>query len=289
MRGGREAAGAASGGWLVPMARKLRTAAYQSAAPMDYAFRRLNGLAHYPPLHLRRHVGGMSAGFNGPSYEFVAYLRLLAGLRDGDRVWDFGCGCGLLELALHDLGWHGRLIGTDIHKPCIDWARKHLTTRFAGDQFIHMDVFNAGYWPSGKSNAREWLSGFDEREFDVVVAKSLFTHVLPDEIGVYLEAIADRLKPGGRALLTFFVLSEEQALLAGTGRNRLSFHSYAEGGRCAVRTPLAPTAAVAYERNYLMDRFRSAGFRPEGISFRDGAWTGRADGLSFQDIAVVEK
>jgi SAM-dependent methyltransferase len=274
---------------LLPLLRTLRAAVYRSAAPLDFLFRSMNRLKAYPPLHLRRHVGGQSAGFNGPAYEFVAYLRLLADLRDGDSLWDLGCGCGLLELALHDLGWRGRLIGTDIHGPCIDWARKRLATRFDGHRFIHMDVFNAAYSPRGRSSARDWLGRFDESGFDVVVAKSFFTHVLPDELGVYLEQIAGRLRAGGTALLSFFLLSEEQALAAESGRSRLSFHPYAEEGRCAVRSPWAPTAAVAYERGYLTDRFRSAGFAMDGLTVRHGAWSGREGALSFQDIVLARK
>ena len=231
----------------------------------------------------------MRAGFNGPGYEFVAYLRLLAQLRDGGFLWDIGCGCGMLELALQDLGWQGRLVGTDIHKPSIEWAQKNIEARLAGHRFIHMDIYNAAYWPRGTLSAQEWLNGFGERGFDVVVAKSLFTHVLADDLGVYLEGIAERLKSGGRALLTFFILSEEQARLAVSGKNRVSFLPYGEDGCCAVRSPVAPTAAVAYEQDYLMQSLQVAGFKLEGHSLLHGVWTGRQDGLSFQDIVVVEK
>lgn len=278
-----------SGRILVQVARNVRNAVYRTVEPLDYIFRFMNQLKQYPPLHLRRQIGAIGAGFNGPGYEFVVYMRLLSQLRDNDFLWDIGCGCGMLELALQDLGWQGRLIGTDIHKPCIDWAQKNIEARFARHKFIHMDIYNAGYWPKGTLSAQEWLDGFGEKGFDVVVAKSLFTHVLPDELSIYLKGIADRLKPGGKALLTFFILSEEQARFALAGNNRLSFHSYSEDGCCAVRNSLAPTAAVAYEQHYLMERLRDAGFKMEGCSLHYGAWTGRPDGLSFQDIVVVEK
>lgn len=274
---------------LVQVARSVRSALYRCVAPLDYLFRSMNQLTQYPPLHLRRHVGGMSAGFNGPGYEFVAYLRLLAQLCDGDALWDIGCGCGLLELALHDLGWQGRVIGTDIHKPSIDWAQKRIGRRFPEHRFIHMDVYSPAYWPRGTLSAQDWLDSFNEGEFDVIVAKSLFTHVLADELGVYLRGIAHRLKPGGRALLTFFILSEEQARLAASGKNRLSFAPYGQDRCCAVRNPLAPTAAVAYEQHCLLKSLRDAGFKVRSDSFHYGVWTGRPDGLSFQDIVLVSK
>jgi len=274
---------------LVRIARSLRYAAYKSLAPADYLFRSMIQLKQYPPLQLRRHVGGMSAGFNGPGYEFHAYLRLLAELRDGDSIWNIACGCGMLELALNAQGWQGLIIGTDIHKPCIDWAQKNLGSRFAGHSFVHMDIRKESYNPKGTLSTQEWVDGFAEKDFDVVVAKSLFTHVLPDELSIYLKTIASRLKADGKALLTFFILSEEQSRLAALGKNSMPFHPYLEDGRCAVYRPSAPTAAVAYEQQYLEDKLRSAGFKVTKDSVYFGSWTGRADGLSYQDIVLVEK
>ncbi len=66
-----------------------------------------------------------------------------------------------------------------------------------------MDIYNGAYYPKGKLNAQEWFDSFVEKEFDVVVAKSLFTHLLPDELDIYLRSIANRLRAGGKALLTF--------------------------------------------------------------------------------------
>jgi SAM-dependent methyltransferase len=274
---------------LVPLARSVRNAGYRALAPLDYAFRVMSHLKQYPPLHLRRHVGGMSAGFNGPGYEFVAYLRLLAGLRDGDLLWDLACGCGLLELALEDLGWQGKLTGTDISKPCIDWAQKNIAARVAGYKFVHMDIYNEAYQRTGKLTTQAWLDHFTGNQFDVVIAKSLFTHVLPDEQTVYLKAIADRLNPGGRALLTFFVLSEDRPCIADSGKDRMLFQAYSEDERCSVYRPLAPHAAVAYKQQYLEERFRDAGFKMQSYKHYPGAWTGNPDGLSFQDIIVAER
>lgn len=274
---------------LMHIARNVRSMAYGALLPFDSLFRRLNRLSLYPPIHLRRHVGCLGGGFNGPGYEFVVYLRLLAGLRDGQAIWDLACGCGLLELALADLGWEGRVVGTDIHRPCIQWAQRRLGKSLKQHTFEHMDVFNAAYWPAGKLTTAQWLEQFDARDFDVVVAKSLFTHVLPDELDVYFRGIALRLKPGGRAVLTFFLLDEEQARASAEGHARMQFHPYEADARCSVRTALAPTAAVAYPRAYVLERLREAGFNTDRCTIHPGVWSGRPDGLSFQDIVVIER
>lgn len=274
---------------FIPFARKVRALGYMSLFPLDYVFRSMNRLKHYPPLHLRRHVGGTGEGINGPGYEYAAYLRLIGGLREGDSLWDLACGCGMLELALEDLGWTGRMTGTDVYKPCIDWARSNISKRLASHNYIHANIYNDLYFPEGTLTIREWFERFDESGFDVVIAKSLFTHLLPDELNAYLEGIADRLRPGGKALLTFFILSEEQARLAAAGKSRRSFQPYCEDGRCAVFRRSAPQSAVAYEQHYLKEKFADAGFRTESLKIYPGIWSGSPVGLSVQDIIVAEK
>lgn len=265
--------------------RQARHLAYRAANPLDTLFRRINGLERYPPIHLRRQVGCLG-DLSGAGPEFVVYLKLLTGLKAGQSVWDVGCGCGLLELALEQAGWKGRLVGTDIHRPSIEWAQRTIATRMPDVRFMHADIRNVAYWPSGKSSAREWLSGFDGRDFDRVVAKSLFTHMLPAELDLYFRAIATRLKPAGTALITCFVLNPDQERLRAS--NQITFTKPATDSVYAVRQLAAPTAAVAYDESYLIDRVRA-----HRLAIRDaihyGYWTGRQDALSFQDILVLEK
>ena len=271
------------GSLAVRAGRRLRDAAYRAVSPID-ALLHLGRRRPFPPLHLRRHVGDVRFAPDGPAAEFAGHLRKLAGLRDGDALWDLGCGCGLLALALRDAGWTGRYVGTDIHRPSVDWARRKIL--LDGHRFLHMDVRNAAYWPRGTLRAGEWAGTFVERDFDVAIAKSFFTHVLPDERDVYLAAIADRLKSGGRALLTFFVLPE-----APVGRPEIEFRPDAidGGARCSVRTPLAPTAAVAYERGDVLASLERAGFDRARVAIHPGSWSGRDGALSFQDVVLAER
>ena len=270
---------------LVQQYRHVRRLAYQAVNPFDALFRRINGLDRYPPIHLRRQVGCLG-DIGGAGPEFVSYLKLLAGLTAGQSVWDVGCGCGFLELALEQAGWTGRLVGTDIHRPSIEWAQRTITRRQPDFRFVHADIRNDAYWPAGRLSATEWLSSFAERDFDIVVAKSLFTHMLPDELDIYLHAISMRLTATGKALITGFVLNPAQEALHAS--HQIRFIRPAPGSVYAVRHLDAPTAAVAYDEPYLTERLRQ-----HGLGVRDGTrfgyWSGRQDGLSFQDILVLHK
>lgn len=196
---------------IIPLAahfyREMRALFYILLGPFDFLFRKINQLDKYPPIHLRRHAGCLGS-MDGPGFEFAAYIRILLKLKAGHRLWDVGCGCGLLELAFERAGWKGSLIAVDIHKPSIEWAQRTISQREPNYRFIHADIYNPAYWPKGRKSANEWFSSFAERDFDSVVVKSLFTHMLPEELEIYLHQIGDRLKPTGKALLTFFLLNQ---------------------------------------------------------------------------------
>ncbi len=264
--------------------RLARNAAYRLLNPLDALFLRINRLGQYPPIYLRRHAGCLG-GFDGSGYEFVSYLKLLTGLAPEHRLWDVGCGCGLLELALESAGWQGQLIGVDIHKPSVQWAQRAISRHIPSFRFVHADIQNPAYWPQGRMSADQWFFSFQEREFDRVIAKSLFTHMQLDELDIYLREIHTRLKLAGKALLTFFLLNPEQDKLQYL--NKIVFTKPDGASVYAVRNPAAPTAAVAYEENFLVEHLQGSGLLVEVIRY--GTWSGRGDGLSFQDLIVVSK
>jgi hypothetical protein len=266
---------------VVSMLRRMRYAAYAGLWPFDRIFRKVNGLGNYPPIHLRRYASCLGS-FDGFGMESVAYLKLLAGLNDGGYLWDVGCGCGLLELALASSNWSGRVIGSDIHGPSIQWASRHVTPLAPSFLFIHSDIFNKAYWPSGRLDAVGWFAKFNDSGFTTVIAKSLFTHMLPDEMGIYLEQIGQRLASGARGILTFFILN--QFSLAASSP-RISFKKINKDDMFAVKRRQAPTAAVAYDEFALFEKIRSAGLVIHDVRY--GTWSGRRDGLSFQDLVIV--
>jgi len=230
--------------------RQARYYAYWLLEPFDAIFRMINRLDKYPPIPLRRHVGCFGS-FDGPGFEFVEYLKLLLGLKSEHRVWDIACGCGLLELALESAGWRGQLVGVDIHKPCITWARRSISKRIPSFQFVHANIYNEDYWPYGHLSTKEWFSIFGASDFDIAILKSLFTHMLPEELSVYLQQISARLSPGGKAILTFFILNEEQERLE--QKNSIRFIAPSPDSVYAVKQLLVPTAAVAYTEAYLVE------------------------------------
>jgi len=268
--------------WL----RQLRAMAYWGLEPIDYVSRKANHLEHYPPISLRRQVGFLT-GIDGVPSEFTAYLKLLCGLGPTSRVLDMGCGCGLLELELEKVVTRGECCGFDIHKPSINWASKTIGSRSPHFRFIHADIYNEAYWPAGRLDARAFLAQLQLPPFQIIVAKSLFTHMLPDELRLYLDAVAANLTADGKAMLTFFLLNDDQARHEANRRNQISFLPLAGDSIHRIRYQNAPTAAVAYYETPLVARLSAAGLQV--VEIRYGSWSGREDGLSFQDILIVRR
>ena len=270
----------------INLLRAGRHLALLGLSPFDYFGRLLNDKKDLPPLHLRRYVGPL-ASFESSGAEFMDHLRLLAELRPEERVLDIGCGCGQMALRLEKyLDDNGSYVGVDIHRPSIRWCRKNILARRNNFQFAHIDVRNLAYNPNGTHRAETYQLPFDDRSFDLILLKSVFTHMRPPEVSNYLREVSRLLRSNGRCLATFFLLNEEQAKLALQGANDVEF----KYGELVWRFRLeqSPESAVAYDESYVMGLLAQ-----HGLALKDpvyyGSWTGRKDGLSYQDILLLEK
>jgi SAM-dependent methyltransferase len=263
----------------IKLLRNIRNAGLVALGPLDYALRALNCKADLPPLHLRRYVGPLGS-FESSGAEFMRYLRSLAGLRPSERVLDIGCGCGQMALHLKNyLDGNGSYIGVDIHRPSINWCRQKIARRYKNFQFEHIDVRNLAYNPNAAQHAEAYVFPFADRSFDLILLKSVFTHMRPPEVSNYLSEVARLLEFEGRCLATFFLLNEDQAALP----NDLAFN-YGEGEWRYVHEH-SPESAVAYDESFVMQLIEKFGLAVEKKLY--GRWSGRDDGLSYQDILIL--
>lgn len=271
---------------VVTALRVARQLGYICLEPLDYCARIVNGKRDFPPLHLRRYVGPLRT-FEMSGAEFMAYLKLLCKLKPSESVLDVGCGCGLMALHLADyLGAAGRYAGIDIHSPSISWCQSHIGSKYPNFTFAFMDVRSRAYNPRGQYPAEDYSFEFGDREFDLVLLKSVFTHMRPAEVDNYIGEVARVLSNNGRCLMTFFLLNEEQTELARKGSNRLNF-SHGEGPWRYVY-PNSPESAIAFDERHVLEMLHSHGLElSEPVWY--GAWTGRVDGLSYQDLLLVRK
>ncbi len=254
--------------------------------PLDALVRRINGKQHYPPLHLRWEVGPLR-GFETAGAEYRLLLKLAAGLRPDSSLLDIGCGCGQMALWLaNDLDEHGRYEGWDLHAPAIAWCQENISRSDSRCTFRHMDVRNGMYNPGGTTSAASYC--FPKAgPFDVILLKSVFTHMLHDEVANYLAQFPQLLKAKGRCLATFFLLGEHQRCLAAEGRNTLRFEQF-DGGSAFVANRVLPEGIVAYEEEDVRSILRRSGLQL-AAPVMYGTWTGDRSGLTHQDVLVIER
>ena len=218
---------------------------------------------------------------------FKQYFIDLADLRPDERVLDVGCGIGRMAVPLTDyLSQEGEYWGFDIKKKGIDWCQTNISSQYANFHFQHIDVYNKNYNRKGKLRAEDFRFPFEDGYFDFVFLTSVFTHMLPSDLENYLSEISRVLKPGGRCLITFFILNEESRNLIRSGRTTLDFKYEVE--ECLTVDDNNPEVAIAYNEDCVKQLFADYQLRiSEPIHY--GSWCERDTPFSYQDIIIATK
>jgi SAM-dependent methyltransferase len=142
------------------------------AAPFDYST--------IPPGHydrVFRRGRGIQSKWHHLKFKRVA--RLVAGYR---RVLDVGCGPGTL---LGTLGDEHESVGVDITEPQV---------HYAGEVYA---APNRSFYACALQELPQEIE-----QFDAVTAVELIEHLPPDLLNDTLRSAMDRLRPGGRLVLT---------------------------------------------------------------------------------------
>ncbi len=223
--------------------------------------------------------------------EFFGHFRDLCGLQPSDRVLDVGCGTGRMAVPL--LGFlepPGSYDGFDVHAKAIRWCRANLAGESASFRFHHLDAVNAAYNPRGRLAPDEVRFPAGDGAVTFAFAISVFTHMRPAEVEHYLAELTRVLAPGGRALVSWFLVTGEDGA-SRTGPNALQSFDY-RGDGFVGHDARYPERAIGYEAAAARAMARDAGLEvAEPILF--GSWaTGEwaAEGCaSFQDLMVLRR
>jgi SAM-dependent methyltransferase len=159
-----------------------------------------------PPLPMREAVGPTDpAAFDNPTGR-----PIFAGvpIEAYDSVFDFGCGCGRLARQLIQQAPRPRsYLGVDLHRPLVEWAQANLSPRAAGFEFAHHDVRYDAWNPGDdKPDTAPFPTGDASRS--LVIAFSVFTHLIQEHAEYYLREAARILSPGGVFFSTWFLFDK---------------------------------------------------------------------------------
>jgi SAM-dependent methyltransferase len=191
-----------------------------------------------PPIEMRELVGATAAGvFDHPSgkpvFPAVATWQYAS-------ILDFGCGCGRVarQLAIAAAPMPGRYLGIDLHRGMIVWDNEHLAPHLPQFRFEHHNVFSATFNPDPEMPRMARFPVEDE-EITLVLAISVFTHLIQDQAEHYLDEIARVLRSDGVVISTWFLFDKSFFPMMQDFQNALYIND------------LDPTNAVIFDRGWL--------------------------------------
>jgi SAM-dependent methyltransferase len=207
-------------------------------------------------------------------------------LRETESMLDLGCGNGQISRALTQiLATTGGYDGVDVHRESVAWLQNRYGAH-PNFHFHHIDVHNAMYNPGGQQLPENFQLAFPSKRFDVVLLKSVFTHMLPPGVRAYLKEISRVLRPGGRAVISYFLLNDESRRLMTLGRNKMALkHNWNDDALCRIANPDIPEVAVAHDEQRIRHFYAEMGLAPVEISYGD--WCGRPSLLGLQDLVIA--
>jgi sulfate adenylyltransferase len=230
-----------------------------------------------PPQQYIDLVGG--GDYYQVGRDVLDLVRRRCRLQPTDRILDLGSGCGRLAVPLTQyLRAEGDYDGLDIVLPMVEWCRDNISPKFPNFRFHHASLKNTYYSESG-ADAKDYSFPFSDLTFNVVVAASVFTHLLPPSAAQYAAEVARVLRNDGRALLSFFLRTDDRE----NNYAHVCKHRYAD---YSVTHDDDPEAFIALDERWVLSTLRSVGLSVDDISY--GSWNSHR-GEGFQDVIVVTR
>jgi ubiquinone/menaquinone biosynthesis C-methylase UbiE len=218
--------------------------------------------------------------------EMLGFFRTYGKLSPEDHVLDLGCGIGRIAIPLtRYLSAEGRYVGIDINQDDLRWCRHNLSHQFSTFEFLHADVHSKEYNPGGSLAAKDYRIPFPDASFDFVCAISLFTHLTEADAANYAREIARVLVPGGRCLLTFFLINEASARAVAEGRTALTFSHHV--GTTYCHDASNPEGAIAFDEEKVISTLNHLGFAVAPPIY--GYWANPSGPPTYQDLVVATR
>lgn len=237
-----------------------------------------------PPVELQLRVGG-AGNFTDVGEAFFSLFKNVTGLKPYEGVLDVGCGCGRIATPLIGYLKQGWYCGFDVDPVSIEWCKANITTRLRNFQFDLVDLKNTYYNPQGQVDPAAFCFPYPDDHFDFAFLASVFTHTLPAITRNYLSELRRVLRPGGRLMMTYFLINAESWECVSSGRSPHPFQALDD---YYVVDPNKPETTIGYDEAQITEWHESAGL-PIRKPVHYGSWAGRSSCQSYQDIVIADR
>jgi SAM-dependent methyltransferase len=175
-----------------------------------------DGIIPLPPDSLIWSVGGSSLEL----FLVVAdaWAQAIARYMQPDTtVLDIGCGCGRTARTLLPHPYLARYIGFDVVPENVAWCKRYLEPFGKGRAtFLHYDMYSAEYNPKGSMQPSSLVFPCADGSVDLIIAASLFTHLLEPDAVHYIQEIGRVISARGHAMLSIHTNVPEGQRFIGT-------------------------------------------------------------------------
>ena len=214
------------------------------------------GASVLPAPHLR---------FGGPEFKddnfFLASGRKEAqrlldrcGLTPENRILDIGCGVGRLAIGiLSQMEQAPRYCGVDVDAHSVRWCKRHIEARQSRFHFDRVNASNRRYNPGGVDLAASFHLPYENASFELIYLYSVFSHMMPKDVEVYLAEFHRLLTRRGQVFLTGFVETDVPNVV----ENPPGYRGEWTGALHCVR----------YEKHYFESLIRAAGFEIRAFDY----------------------
>ena len=265
----------------------MRTDRNFISLPNSYRLQGLNILRLVP--NFRKRIGGEISVISYASAVGIFKVLILNLLEKSSKpkILDIGCGTGLLAIASESsVREGGEYIGLDVREDDIRYCRKYFQ-KFPQYSFIYHPVRNAFYAPDQDSKHRSW--DIIDESIDLVISKSIWTHLHEQDAIYYFGEISRVLKRGGKALITFCLLDSDYYQQVNTNKKPWLVYdkpTYDSQDWFSVSNLKIPENFIAITTNGVQKMADLAGLTL--IKKYPGQWK-RKPGYWDQDILIFEK
>lgn len=165
-----------------------------------------------------------------------------------EAVFDLGCGCGRVARQLIQQNPRPQqYIGLDLHAGMIKWDTANLSSVDPAFRFIHHDLYERGFNPNGHALDHNEPLPVSSDFASLIIAWSVFTHLLQRDIPYYLEQCARILRPDGVMRSTWFLFDKRYFPMMQDFQDVLYIND------------MNATNAVIVDRNWLQREVAAAG------------------------------